>query len=369
MAIIMAALLLRCASAVSLRFAPVENMEGSLNRYEAFLAEGGQVGLRSRSSSPLSPPIELFPSLPALLADRRLTGSSAGSPVSLSLQRAVYDVATPIVLAGVGLQLDGGNSTLNWTGTAAGYPSIIALDRNVSQLQVQQLVLLCNQMAGGVIAAFSFNDASFTNVHVYNVKQGLQAFGFHATVAGVVQSGGVVKRSMITSFGFGITAYSRNNGRTGWHRLEEITIKGTWGHAICISGATQCQVLNSTISDVNINRPAKDDCVFGHGIAVDGNAGLNPVKGLIVSGNHVSGVHGIAHPNCSADPCSKHVGCETAGFRYRFEVSAAAARLVSFGLALNRIRYTQGIEVGDSIVEAVISHNTIRRIPFGYGIY
>ena len=45
-------------------------------------------------AAPLSsppPPIELFPSLPALLADPRLAGSSAGRPVSLSLQRAVYN--------------------------------------------------------------------------------------------------------------------------------------------------------------------------------------------------------------------------------------------------------------------------------------
>lgn len=302
---------------------PLKTDDGMVQNYVAFPAESGQVGLRHRLSSPSGPPIGLFPSLPVLLADLRLTGSSASSPVSLSLQRAVYDVPTPIVLAGTGLQLDGHGSKLNWTGTSSGFPSIIALDRNVSQLRVQKLELLCNQLAGGLIAAFSFNDIAFTDVHVQNVGKRLQAFGFHATAAGVVQSGARVKRSNITSFGFGITAYSRNNGSTGGHRLEGIIIHGTWGHAICLSGASRCEVLNSTISDVNINRPAGDDCVFGHGIAVDGNAGLNPVQGVIVRGNRVSGVHGIARPNCSADPCGIHVGCEAAGFRYRFEVSTA----------------------------------------------
>lgn len=187
---------------------------------------------------------------------------------------------------------------------------------------MQNLELLCNKQAGGVIAAFDFTDVSFTDVHVHGVAKGLQAFGFHATVAGVVQSGGRVTRCNITSFGFGITAYSRNNGSTAGHTLLEVSITGTWGHAVCVSGATQCKVLNSTIKDVNVNRPLEDDCVFGHGIAVDGNAGLNPVEGLVVSGNRVSGVYGIARPNCSADPCSHHVTCEAAGFRYRFEVSA-----------------------------------------------
>ena len=77
------------------------------------------------------------------------------------------------MLAGVGLRLDGGSSTLNWTGTAADYPSIIALDPRTAQLEVQNLELLCNKQAGGVIAAFNFTDVSFTDVHVHGVAKGL----------------------------------------------------------------------------------------------------------------------------------------------------------------------------------------------------
>ena len=106
--------------------------------------------------------------------------------------------------------------------------------------------------------------------------------------------------------------------------------------------------MNSTIKDVNVNRPLEDDCVFGHGIAVDGNAGLNPVEGLVVSGNRVSGVYGIARPNCSADPCSHHVTCEAAGFRYRFEVSAQLCSGAPQNTTNIPMLCMQGIEVGDS---------------------
>ena len=68
---------------------------------------------------------------------------------------------------------------------------------------------------------------------------------------------------------------------------------------------------------------------------------------MVVRNNSVTDVHGLARPDCASDPCSKHVRCEAAGFRYRFE----------------------GIEVGDSVSGAEISHNTITNIPFGYGIY
>ena len=57
------------------------------------------------------------------------------------------------------------------------------------------------------------------------------------------------------------------------------------------------------MQSVNLHAPAVDDCVFGHGIAVDGNAGLNPVEGVQIIANAISTVHGTVPQSCGAGPC------------------------------------------------------------------
>ena len=127
---------------------------------------------------------------------------------------------------------------------------------------MSDLVLQCQRIAGGVIATHDFSNVSFVSVDVHGVGQHLAAFGFHAVSVGVVQTGGTVEHATITSFGFGVTLFSRNNGTTRNHRLSNLTIRKTWGHAICVSGGSGCEILGSRISGVNRNAPVTDDCVF-----------------------------------------------------------------------------------------------------------
>jgi parallel beta-helix repeat protein len=316
-----------------------------------------RIGLRRGNGGPT---VASYPDLTALFAGPQLSASAGQRPAAVRLQAANYTVAAPIVLSGPGLSIDGGGGgggggggpsagvVLSWSGDgSAAWPSILVLDATIVNLRLQGLTLHCNQRAGGVHTESNMTNVSISDVAVHDVIRGLSAFAFHATNPGVVQVGGSIRNSrIVNSFGFGVTAYSRNNGSTSGHHISGLHIDGTWGHAICLSGVTDCTVTGSTILHVNRNRPEADDCVFGHGIAVDGNAGLNPVRGLVVADNVVDDVMGISRPNCSA-ACSVHVNCETAGFRYRFE----------------------GIEVGDSVYGARITNNTVRRVHFGYGIY
>lgn len=234
--------------------------------------------------------------------------------------------------------------------------SVAASDVVIRDLQLDGAVpgtgppKMGNGASAGIVIAGALRNVVVENVSVCNVS----ATAISAVInssnapAGGLQSGIVVRGCTIDRCGMGgISLAKRSSDSTpaesspepdDHHQTPNVVdstghlvwgnrISRTGSHAVCLTGVSCSQVIANQMQHVSLyNEPG----VFGHGIAVDGNCGNDPVREVIISANIIDTVH---------SPANKQVATCT------------------------------GIEIADGITGAICTSNHVSKVAMGYGVY
>ena len=199
--------------------------------------------------------------------------------------------------------------------------------------------------SGGVVISGALSNVLVENVGVRNVSTTAISAVINDTNAptGGVQSGIVVRGCVIDRCGMGGVSLAKRGKRSLNHSSDIVTgaivvrsdghqvfgnrISRTGSHAVCLTGVSHSQVVANQIQHVSLYNEVG---VFGHGIAVDGNCGNDPVETVVISANIIDTVH---------LPASKRNATCT------------------------------GIEIADGISGAICTSNHVSNVALGYGVY
>ena len=299
---------------------------GRANTSEVILSGIGQT----------NPPPIVFSSLSTALQwrprDHGIKQNASAIMWSLQPPGSTFPIHEPIMLGGTSSKylLQGNDATLVWASTAAGGALVQFLTAS-SVWRLTNMTLRCSNLSAGIVSIANATDISLSTMRILGVGQQTSGAITFTANTDVLQQGIAVRDIYVESQGFGVLILSRS-GTSRDHVFERVFINGSYGHALLFSGISNGTITSCTTVNVNANRPATPvggDGRFGHGVAVDGNSGHDPVYTLRVHNNTVINVSGYA------------------GERYRFE----------------------GIEVGDAVYNATITNNTIISVAYGYGVY
>lgn len=204
---------------------------------------------------------------------------------------------------------------------------------------------MSNGASAGVLISGSLRNVLVENVGVRNVSATAISAVINTINApkGGMQSGVTVRGCTIDRCGMsGVSIAKRGPPvpntssnvlqtpvvvRSSGHQVFGNRISRTGSHAVCLTGVSSSQLIGNQMQHVSIYNEVG---VFGHGIAVDGNCGNDPVETVIISANIIDTVHLPAN--------ERNATCT-------------------------------GIEIADGVIGAVCTSNHICNVALGYGVY
>ena len=283
---------------------------------------------------------------------------------SVRLLPGVYPLATPLVVSRGDLTLCGSTGVVL---VRAQSPSLNAKDGEGGMINTGPLIsvdasnVVIRDMqldgavqgtgspkmgvgaSGGVVISGALSNVLVENVGVRNVSgTAISAvINDNNAPAGGVQSGIVVRGCVIDRCGMGGVSLAKRGSvnlssdivggaivvRSLGHLVFGNRISRTGSHAVCLTGVSCSQVVANQIQHVSLYNEVG---VFGHGIAVDGNCGDDPVETVVISANIIDTVHLPAN--------KRNATCT-------------------------------GIEIADGISGAICTSNHVSNVALGYGVY
>lgn len=229
---------------------------------------------------------------------------------SVRLLPGKYSLAAPLVIARSGLTLSGSTGVVliraqsatskgHGNGTVSPDPLVIIAASNivVRDMHLDGAVpgtgspKMGDGASAGVLISGPLNNVLVENVTVQNVSATAISAVINATNAptGGIQSGIVVRGCTIDRCGMGgislakRAAVSQDSDTYGapvavqsmGHQVFGNRISRTGSHAVCLTGVSCSQIVANQMQHVSLYNQVG---TFGHGIAVDGNCGNDPVS-------------------------------------------------------------------------------------------